>query len=117
MGRPKGSVNLLTKEAREQMQMFVKGVSQRELKSLWARVKRTKPEQALTTYVAILKHFVPPAKEAEPGSSSDKPLVVEVRERSVGGGADPHQSEVASAAAALQRHGYESGRGSDDDED
>lgn len=116
MGRPKGSVNLLTREAREQMQLFVKGVSTRELKSLWARVKRTKPEQALAVYVSILKHFVPPVKPEDGPGTKDNPVVVEVRQRALDVSDDSYTSEAAGAAAHLARHGYETARGNDDED-
>ncbi len=82
-GRPPGSPNVLTKDVREQINLFVKSVDVKELKALWRKVKKEKPESAFSTYVRMLEYFVPKLQSVSLSSAEDGPLVVEIRERHV----------------------------------
>lgn len=106
-GRPKGVPNRATMIGREHLERLVNlmetaggpGTEPERLLRALRRTLKEKPEQYLSVYLAALRHLAPPARAPEPGTE-DKPLVIEVRERSTGS----HQSEAASAAAAVRRH-------------
>jgi hypothetical protein len=119
-GRKKGTLNkstMIGKDRLERLASLMETVGggvvpKRLLQALRATLK-DKPEQYLSTYVAVLKHLAPPARAPEPGTE-DKPMVIEVRHRG-GDSQSPHESEVASAAAHLRGHGYTSSEEGDAD--
>lgn len=78
-GRKKGTPNKVTREAREAALAFLNGVSQQELRAIWAKAKKNDPNAALRVYYTALEFVAPKLQRREVTGADGKPQAVEVR--------------------------------------
>ena len=78
-GRPKGSPNKTTQQAREVALAFLDSISREELIELWQATKAESKSRAMSLFFTALEFAAPKQARHIVSGDGDSPVIIEVR--------------------------------------